>query len=184
MSVDPIAMLRGAPNRQLAFQFIEFVLSPEGQKLWNFRAGTPGGPKKQSLRRLPVRRDLYQPDDLQYFADPDELPYEKSDLFHYEAEWTGKAFGAIRFIIKSMCVDTHAELQAAWRALVRADFPPRALALFDDVERVGYDVAIGEIADILKRPKIEQIRYARDLNALFREQYRKVIALTEEPPLR
>src|SRR4029079_9471329 len=34
---DPIALLRGAPHRELAIAFIEFVLSDEGQKLWSFR---------------------------------------------------------------------------------------------------------------------------------------------------
>ena len=31
----------------------------EGQKLWCFRAGTPGGPAKYTLRRLAIRPDLY-----------------------------------------------------------------------------------------------------------------------------
>src|SRR6185503_13252535 len=38
-SVDPIALLRGAPNRAIAVAFIEYVLSPEGQKLANFKVG-------------------------------------------------------------------------------------------------------------------------------------------------
>src|SRR6185503_12301273 len=42
-SVDPIGLLRGAPNRTAAIAFMEYSLSMEGQKLWNFRPGTPGG---------------------------------------------------------------------------------------------------------------------------------------------
>jgi ABC-type Fe3+ transport system substrate-binding protein len=45
-SVDPIALLRGAPHRAAATAFIEYTLSLEGQKLWNFRPGTPGGPER------------------------------------------------------------------------------------------------------------------------------------------
>jgi iron(III) transport system substrate-binding protein len=45
-SVDPIGLLRGAPNREAALAFIDFCLSMEGQKLWNFRPGTPGGPER------------------------------------------------------------------------------------------------------------------------------------------
>src|SRR5258708_31481701 len=41
-SVDPVATLRGAKHRALAQDFIEFVLSSEGQKIWNFKPGTPG----------------------------------------------------------------------------------------------------------------------------------------------
>lgn len=58
-SVDPIALLRGAPNRPAAEAFIDFALSMEGQKLWNFKPGTEGGPERFALRRLPVRKDFY-----------------------------------------------------------------------------------------------------------------------------
>ena len=39
-SVDPIAMLRGAPNSELALKFMEFLFSTKGQQLWDYRAGT------------------------------------------------------------------------------------------------------------------------------------------------
>jgi ABC-type Fe3+ transport system substrate-binding protein len=42
-SVDPIALLRGAPHREVAERFIEYTLTMEAQKLWNFRVGTPAG---------------------------------------------------------------------------------------------------------------------------------------------
>ena len=56
-AVDPIALLRGAPHRIVAEAFIEYVLSLDGQKLWAFAPGTPGGPRDFTLRRLPVRRE-------------------------------------------------------------------------------------------------------------------------------
>ncbi len=46
IDADPVAVLKGAPHTELAAHFIEFVISPEGQRLWVLRAGTPGGPKK------------------------------------------------------------------------------------------------------------------------------------------
>ena len=46
VGVDPIALFRGAPNAEAAKMFIEFVLSLEGQKLWDFKVGAPGGPEK------------------------------------------------------------------------------------------------------------------------------------------
>ncbi len=176
-SVDPIAMLRGAPNKALARAFMEFILSKKGQQLWDFRAGTPGGPVKQALRRLPVRRDLYQDPYLQYFADPEVRPFEKADLFYYERAWTGSAFGAIRYLIKSMCLEPHEELKDAWEALIANDYPPRALALFDDTSLVSYEKALGEVTDVLKRSKREQSLYSRDLTEQFRERYRRVAAL-------
>ena len=41
VSADPMSLLRGAPHRELAVRFITFALSPEGQKIWNYRPGTP-----------------------------------------------------------------------------------------------------------------------------------------------
>lgn len=178
-SVDPIAMLRGAPNSELAFKFMEFLFSKKGQQLWDYRVGTNGGPERQALRRLPVRKDLYVEPYLTNFADPKVLPFEKADLFRYEVAWTGRAFGAIRYIIKSVCLDPHDELRAAWQALIDHDFPPDAVAAFDDVSRITYEIALGEIADVLKRPSREQSLYGRGLSEHFREQYRRVEVLAK-----
>ena len=59
VSGDPISLLRGAPHRELAERFIEYVLGPDRQKLWNYRPGEPGGPARHALRRLPIRREYY-----------------------------------------------------------------------------------------------------------------------------
>ena len=120
VSVDSIAMIRGAPDPELATAFIEFVLSPEGQKLWAFRPSTPGGPVATALRRLPVRKDFYQDANRRYMTDPDERPYDQAASFVYRADWTGPAFDAIRFLIRILCVDTHQEQKRAWRATDRA----------------------------------------------------------------
>ncbi len=176
--VDPIAMLRGAPSPDLAHAFIEFVLTTEGQKLWNYRVGTPGGPQRTALRRLPVRRDMYTPEHLQHMSDPEVMPYETADLFIYEPEWTARAFSAIRYIIRLMCIDTHAEQSAAWQALVEAGFPPRATAVFHDVSLVSYDNARGHISSTLSSSdKLQEVRLARDLANSFRQHYRMSIAL-------
>ena len=59
VSGDPISVIRGAPHRELANRFVQYVLSPDGQKLWNYRVGEPGGPVKYALRRLPILREFY-----------------------------------------------------------------------------------------------------------------------------
>ena len=72
VSADPVGILRGAPNPELARIFVDFLLSERGQRLWNYRAGTPGGPQKYTLHRLPVRRDLYTDQDRLYMSAPDD----------------------------------------------------------------------------------------------------------------
>jgi iron(III) transport system substrate-binding protein len=78
---DSIGLFRGAPHATVAREFIEFLISQEGQKLWSFRAGTPGGPEKYTLRRLPIRPDLYTPQWRPYESDPDANPYASASGF-------------------------------------------------------------------------------------------------------
>ena len=180
ISVDPIGMLRGAPHPDLALNFMEFVLSEDGQRLWNYRAGAPGGPSTAALRRLPIRRDLYTPDHLQYFSDPREMPFQNQDGFDYAAEWTAPVFGPLRFIIKCMCLDPHEELTFAWGKLVEADFPPEATKTFFDVEFVEYEKAINYINKTLKSGyKISEVSLGRRLTAQFRNNYLSAAALAE-----
>ncbi|HEX2860996.1 MAG TPA: ABC transporter substrate-binding protein, partial [Lacunisphaera sp.] len=90
LSPDPIALLRGAPNREIAAAFIEYVMSMEGQKLWNFKPGTPGGPGHFALRRLPIRKDFYaNPAFGPHRSDPDVNPYAGESPLVYNAAWTG-----------------------------------------------------------------------------------------------
>ena len=74
INADPIALLRGAPHRELAIAFIEFVLSDDGQKLWSFRRGAPGGPERYALRRLPIVPHLYDHAFDGFRADPGREP--------------------------------------------------------------------------------------------------------------
>jgi len=86
---DPIQLLRGSQNPKAACAFIEFVLSKEGQKLWNFRLNTPGGPLKYALRRTPIRKDMFVPEYRRFMSDSGYDPYLDSEGFQYHADWTG-----------------------------------------------------------------------------------------------
>ncbi len=179
--VDPIGLLRGAPHPELAHAFMEYVMSVEGQKLWDFKVGTPGGPEKYALRRSPIRPDLYAPDYTAYRSDPDVYPYEEARAFTYHPEWTAALFSPIRFIVRVMCIDSHDEAREAGEALVRANFPPEASNLFRDVAAVTYDQAQGRISRTLKNPdKLDETRLAAELTARFRMQYRTAAELARQ----
>ena len=116
--------------------FIDYLLSVEGQKLWDFRAGTPGGPKHTALRRPPIRKDLYTPEHLQYSADPDYNPYVAGANFVYHPEWTGRYFDLIRVLIRCIALDVQTELRTAWKAILDAGGPekvPEAMAAFNEL---------------------------------------------------
>lgn len=178
---DPIAILRGAPHSQAARLFVQFVLSLDGQKLWNFRLGTPGGPVANSLRRLPIRKELYAAKFSAFRSDPDVNPYQEVAGFQYHPEWTAPLLQPLAFIMQAMCVDSREELVAAWKALRKANFPPQATARFGDLSTVSYSQASGPIRQLfLVRNPLEKVRAGRILTEHFRQQYREATVLAQE----
>ena len=177
ISADPISLLRGAPNRDLAEYFLEFVMSQEGQKLWSFKADkhVEGAPERFSLRRTSIRPDMYTAEYLPLMSDPDYLPYERAADFYYHADWTGPLFSEIRFLIRVMSLDLHPELKAAWAALIENDFPKEATRLFDDLSILDYDLVLEKYAPIVGSGDPEaEVALARELGAKLREQYERV----------
>ena len=194
VSADPTSLLRGAPHRELAVRFITFALSPEGQKIWNYRPGTPGGPRRFALRRLPIRRDFYPSDDpvLQAayasnrpylsddLADPHINPYALGAQFVYQPRWTGAHFGLQRDLVRAMCIDSGDELRAAWGAILAHGGPeknPRAMALLlqlpDQPAPLNWRSAIGAYK------QIDRLACLREWTAFFRARYREAQAAVE-----
>lgn len=179
--IDPIGVLRGAPEPDLAKEFIDFVLSLDGQKLWDYRPGMPGGPEKFSLRRLPIRPELYGPEHELFLADPTVKPFEDAKQFSYRVEWTGNLFRTLGFIIRVMCQDPHEELKEAWAEVIRANYPPQAMAALFEVSAVNYAAADGTIREALDASnKIEEVQLAKKLSNQFRDQYRLAAELARE----
>jgi len=180
-SVDPVALLRGAKNKAAAVAFIEYVLSMEGQKLWNLQPGAAGGPERFALRRLPVRRDFYTHAEWTALrSDPEAQPFEQKEQLIYRNEWTGGIFREMAFVIRIMCQDTHGELTRAWRAINAA--PPavraEALAVLADLSAVDYDRTGKEIRAALgSKNKVDEIRMANELGATFRRNYARAEAI-------
>jgi iron(III) transport system substrate-binding protein len=179
VSVDPIAMFRGSQQPELATKFLEFVLSKPGQRLWAYKAGEPGGPTRVALRRQSVRKDMYAVEERLHCSDPDERPYETT-TFVYKSELTSPLFGALRVIIKAMCIDTHDELRDAWKALQKANFPTQATAAMQELTAVGYDkVASNMTKTMNSTDKLAQAKLASDLAAIFRGNYERARQMAE-----
>lgn len=149
MGSDPIGLLRGAPSPDLGRTFIEFVLSVEGQALWAYKRGAPGGPERYALRRTPILPLMFEPSRRPFRSDPDDDPYVVAERFTYHPAWTGSLFRALSFVIRIMCVDTEDELHDAFGELTRHRNPREALAAFEDMSLVSYEVVKGEIAPAL-----------------------------------
>lgn len=195
-SCDPISLLRGAENRDVAVRFIEFVLSEEGQRLWTYKPGTPGGPEKFALRRLPIRRDFYpstQPavqaayENRKSFTadplgDPTVDPYELSKQFVYYRRWTGDHFSVLRDLVKAMALDSGEELRDAWKQLMKS--PDDAamkkmqalptVSLFNKTANRMDEVPLTWRTAPDIRRNYDALDYMREWTAAFRKQYAEV----------
>ena len=195
VSADPISLLRGAPHRELAVRFVRFVLEPEGQKIWCCRAGTPDGPRRFTLRRLPIRRDFYPSDDAaaqatyeaqrpylaDNLADPGVNHYVLASKFAYQPRWTIGHFGLQRDLVRAMCMDAGDELRAAWQAILAHGGPaknPEAMALLcalpDRPYPLDWRSAIGAYANADRNACL------RDWTAFFRAHYHAARAAAEK----
>jgi len=179
-SADPIGLFRGAPHPDLAREFIAWSLSEEGQKLWDWKVGTPGGPARYALRRIPILPAVYAPEYRQFRSDPDVNPYAAAGSFSYHSGWTGPLFKPIGYIVRVMCIDPHDELTEAWHALIEAQFPPQAMEAFLNVDAVSYDAAKGPIRDVFGPGHIQEVQLAKKLADGFRAQYRHAAELARQ----
>jgi len=180
VSADPIGILRGAPHPDTARMFLDFVMSPEGQRLWNRRVGTPGGPRKYCLNRLSVRRDLYTQEERQYMQAPEAAPFELANAFEYQAKWTASYFDLLRNLIRVMLIDCSPELKSAWAAIVKAGGPekcPEAMAQFRALPFQHHEAQ--EAAQRLRTPE-HATTAIREWATFFRKSYRQAEQLASK----
>jgi ABC-type Fe3+ transport system substrate-binding protein len=149
---DPVSVLRGGPNEELARRFVRYCLSKEAQSLWQFRAGQGSGlqggsgltlgPREYELRRFPIRRDMYTEP---YFAEfVDQInPFDRAP----KARPVGWRDG-IGVMMPAFSVDVAEEQRAAWSALTearrKAGFSASTLA---EMERLFYALPATRLPD-------------------------------------
>lgn len=185
VSADPAQLLRGAPHREAAEAFLDFLVGPEGQKLLDFKVGTPGGPVKYALRRSPVRKDLYEAKYRSFRADPDYDPYVSGLSFVYRGDWTGRYFTMLRILIRCIGLDVQDELRAAWKAIIQAGGPekvPRAYAEFCKLPFSYREApkAAGLLRVSRTRTAVEVAAVCRQWSDQARRQYLKAAELAGE----
>lgn len=121
---DPIAVLRNPVDREMARRFIDFVLSDEGQALWQFKVGSPGGPDRFELRRMPIRRSFIDAN-LERFVD-------RVDPFAIAQKPSHPNSDARLFVtplFAGMSMDVHDRLTAAWQRIVSHPAYPRGAGI-------------------------------------------------------
>lgn len=185
MNPDPVAILLGVRGEQyqLANRFIEFLLTPEGQRIWIQRPGSPGGPTQRALRRPPIRVDLYPPKgDVTYWTDPDLNPFTAAGGFNLRREWD-TLFTDTRLMWAAAWIDGREELRRAYRAVLAIPDTTRREQLLD---RLGdFPMTFAELEAISAERRTVPAAHQGEWRAAkrvelarrFREHYREVAEL-------
>jgi spermidine/putrescine-binding protein len=116
---DSIAILKGAPNLEVAQRFVEYVLSDVGQKLWMLDVGAEGGPTDYLLGRMCVIPSLF--DELEDVTVVPINPFEVESSLDYDAELGSKRWSVVNDLIGSMVIDSHEDLAAAWSDIIATE---------------------------------------------------------------
>jgi len=122
---DSIGILKGAPHKELAQRFLEFVMGEPGQKLWMLKVGEPEGPKELALRRMSVMPDVY--DMLGDKIDVPTNPFKWKTSLQYDHEKGSARWGVVADLIGTMTIDMHSELVKAWEAVRKGGMKEAAL---------------------------------------------------------
>ena len=109
---DAIAVLKGAPRRDLAERFLRFVLSPEAQKLWMLRLGEPDGPREFELEKFSVLPGLYG--DVMDRSAVRMNPFAWHSDFVYDAVRGSQRWAVVNDLIGTFIIEPHADLARAW----------------------------------------------------------------------
>lgn len=112
VNTDPIAMLKGAPEPDLARAFIRFVLSPAGQRLWMLPAGADRGPRRWTLGRLSVRPELYA--ELAGEMVMTYNPFQAAPGLHFNSELAQARWQTLNDLFGALIADPHPALVSAW----------------------------------------------------------------------
>ncbi len=174
---DPISMLRKPPHRRLAEQFINFVLSREGQLLWVLPPGEIGGPREHALHRLPIRPDVYTTHASKILG---TSPYEQAEsgaFFQLDAEMQKARLLVLSELMGAALVDQHRDLKAAWKAIIDGGMKPAALEEWQKVPFTESESLM--LAKTLEGGGREARQLLRTWAGVFREKYKAVRSLAE-----
>jgi len=125
---DAIALLRGAPHPALAAEFIQFVLSEDGQRVWMLKKNSlPGAPTEFDLAKMPVWPALF--DKYKDHVVFHESPFAWTNVVRYDAYKGATRWNIVNDYIGCLFIDAHPECKAAWAIVCArpADDPLRQL---------------------------------------------------------
>jgi len=112
---DGIAIMKGAPNLDVAQAFLRFAMGPEGQALWMTPTGQPGGPVKFGISRMGVWPELYEGDMSRLLVPVN--PFKIDFNFQYQTKLGSSRWGVVNDLMGQTVIDVHSHLVKAWKAV-------------------------------------------------------------------
>lgn len=137
---DCIALVSGAPHPGLGKRFIEFVLSSEGQKLWYYKRGTPGGPREFEIGKLPIIPELYDTGSPATVVPGS--PFTFTNVFPFDASVAAKRWNLVNDLYSSFITEVHDRL-VAFARLHPGEQPPTMPLLESEVSALSPEGAWG-----------------------------------------
>lgn len=125
---DPIAILKGAPNRKVAERFVDFVLSKDAQKLLVLNKDAPGGPKRSTLGRMAVNVKTYEETEGKRTTNIN--PFTQKSSLTYDTKAAAKQKKIFDDLVGAVLVDTHHDLKKAWGRATKKGMTPEIRAEF------------------------------------------------------
>lgn len=111
---DGIAILRNAPHPDVAREFLEFVLSEAGQKIFFTKIGVPGGPVRYEIGKFSVMPDLYGKVPAATVVQIN--PFAMRGLVPSRADLAATRWSLVNDIFGAFIIDAHDSLVSRCRA--------------------------------------------------------------------
>jgi len=128
LNSDPVAILKGAPNRKEAERFVDFLLSAEAQKLLILPKGTPNGPKLATLGRIAVNKRAYT--ETEGKRSNDFNPFVGKEFMNLDLAKASQMQSVINDLFGAIMIDTHRELKEAWEGVIKRGMKPAEITAF------------------------------------------------------
>lgn len=168
MDPDPIAILKGAPNRRTAERFVNFVLSSEAQRLLFLPKGSAGGPKMSTLGRMAINKAAYNGIKGEY-----SNPFDIKSTLKLNNEKMAQTQRVFIDLLGAVHIDTHKELKKAWKN-IKDKNDPKLLAEFSKMP-----ISEKELLQLSKKwnDNVFRNKTINDWIEFSRKKYKKIATL-------
>ncbi|NMC62008.1 MAG: extracellular solute-binding protein [SAR324 cluster bacterium] len=130
LTPDAVGILKGAPNREIALRFIDFLMSKEGQRLWIRPKGSAGGPKQYDLARMPVLPFAYSESGPKLIS---FNPFEWKESFFLDSDKASKRWNILNDLLGVFILEPHSFLRTRKANISKLDLPSET-EILDDAE--------------------------------------------------